>query len=94
MSAGVVEIIIAIFGSSLLSTIATHIFTKKRVDAEAGQVISTTVLQWATLFQARIDKLEKELGEKNNEIIELHAQLAELKNELDIYKSTKEANKS
>jgi len=74
----IIEIIGAILGSSVLTALASNWISRKKVQADATDVIVKSILDWATQLTKRIDKLEQELVIKDSLILELQIKVAKL----------------
>jgi len=71
----IIEIVGLVLGSGAISSIVTNWFNKRKRGAETDSVIVGNIMEWAVKLSERIDVLEKQLAEKDEQIDELMAQL-------------------
>lgn len=74
----IAAIVGAVFGSTVLNTIAQSWFVRKKTDADAAALMVSSLLSWQTTLTSRIEALEKKLAEKDDIIAELTFKVAQL----------------
>lgn len=79
----IATIVSAVLGSTVLSTLITGFFAKKKTDADAATMTVDSILKWATTLTSRIDALERALKEKDDLIAELKARVVHLEASVD-----------
>lgn len=79
---GIIEIVAAITGSSVLTGLITAWFGRRKNKVEAETMLVQKVMDWASGLTARINELEKRLYERDSQISELKAEIAMLKAEI------------
>lgn len=70
-------------GSSVLTALVSGWVNKRKTNADAAQVTTTTILQWANSLTSRIELLEKREAEKDRIISELRVKIAHLEAEVE-----------
>lgn len=78
----IASIVGAVTGSQVLVTWLQNRSNKKKVDADAAQILLDKTLEWASRLSSRIDKLETENTYKDKLIAELYAKIAHLETQV------------
>lgn len=78
----IATIVGTVTGSQVLVTWLQNKSSKKKVDADAAQILLDKTFEWATRLSARIDKLEAENATKDKTIAELTAKIAHLETQV------------
>jgi len=75
---GMLELAIAIVGSSALSAVITAFFSRRKTQADAQVSVVEVTLKWANELVRRIEYLEKALIDRDNIIATLRERIAVL----------------
>lgn len=75
---GILELVAAVLGSSVVSAGITALISRKKVAAEASVAVVEVTLKWAASLANRIELLEKQLLERDAIIAELRERVAVL----------------
>ena len=64
----IIQLALAVLGSGTVSVIITNWFNKRKAGADTDSVIVGNIMEWAVRLSARIDILEQQLKEKDEQI--------------------------